>query len=216
VLVITINRPAARNAINRDVATALSAALDRLEADDHLTSGVLTGAGGHFCAGMDLKAFPSEGIPVVNGDGLAGLTRRALTKPMVAAVEGYAVAGGFELVLACDLVVAGESARFGLPAVTRGLIAGEGGAIRLPQRLPHHIAMELLLTGDPIPSATVASFGLVNRVVADGHALIAALDLATRIGRNAPLALGAVKQIVRMVTERDAYLCQDPWYHKVS
>jgi enoyl-CoA hydratase len=213
---MTINRPSPRNAINRDVATALSAALDRLEADDRLTAGVLTGAGGHFCAGMDLKAFPSEGIPVVNDDGLAGLTRRTLTKPMIAAVEGYAVAGGFELVLACDLVVAGESAQFGLPEVKRGLIAGEGGAIRLPRRLPHHIAMELLLTGDPMPAATAAGFGLVNRVVADGHALTTAVNLAARIGRNAPLALGAVKQIVRTVTEQDAYFSQDPWYHKVS
>jgi enoyl-CoA hydratase/carnithine racemase len=216
VLVITIDRPSARNAVNREVATALSAALDRLDTDPGLTAGVLTGAGGHFCAGMDLKAFPVEGIPVVDDDGLAGLTRRMLTKPMIAAIEGYAVAGGFELALACDLIVAGESAQFGLPEVTRGLIAGEGGAIRLPQRLPYHVAMELLLTGDPLPASTAAHFGLVNRVVPDGDAVTTALRLATRISRNAPLALGAVKQIVRTVIERDAYASQDPWYHKVS
>lgn len=216
VLVMTINRPAARNAIDRHVATALSAALDRLDADPTLTAAVLTGAGGHFCSGMDLKAFPTEGIPVVAGDGLAGLTRRAPTKPLVAAVEGYAVAGGFELALACDLIVAGESARFGLPEVHRGLIAGEGGVIRLPRRLPHHVAMELLLTGDPMPATAAAAFGLVNRVVPDGQALTTALALATRISRNAPLALAAVKHIVRATTERDAFPLQDPWYHKVS
>jgi enoyl-CoA hydratase len=216
VLIITIDRPSARNAVNREVATALDAALDLLDTDPGLTAGVLTGAGGHFCAGMDLNAFPVEGIPVVGDDGLAGLTRRALTKPMIAAIEGYAIAGGFELALACDLIVAGESAQFGLPEVTRGLIAGEGGAIRLPQRLPYHVAMELLLTGDPLPAATAAHFGLVNRVVPDGEAVTSALRLATRISRNAPLAVGAVKQIVRTVIERDAYACQDPWYHKVS
>ncbi|MEV8376822.1 crotonase/enoyl-CoA hydratase family protein [Kribbella sp. NPDC056861] len=216
VLVMTLDRPAARNAINREVATALSVALDHLEKRPELTAGVLTGAGGHFCAGMDLKAFPSEGIPVVGQLGLAGLTRRARTKPLIAAVEGYAVAGGFELALACDLIVAGESAQFGLPEVQRGLIAGEGGAIRLPQRLPHHLAMELLLTGDPMPAATAFGHGLVNRLVPDGAALTTALTLATRISRNAPLALAAVQQIVRAVTEADAFALQDPLYHKVS
>jgi enoyl-CoA hydratase len=216
VLVMTIDRPAARNAINREVAKALSAALDYLESHQELTAGVLTGAGGHFCAGMDLKAFPTEGIPMIGEFGLAGLTRRSLTKPLIAAVEGYAVAGGFELALACDLIVAGESARFGLPEVQRGLIAGEGGAIRLPKRLPYHLAMELLLTGDPMPAATAATHGLVNRLVPDGAALTTAMTLAARLSRNAPLAVAAVKQIVHAVTEGAAYSVQDPLYYRVS
>lgn len=216
VLVMTIDRPTARNAVNREVAKALHAALDYLQTHDELTAGVLTGAGGHFCAGMDLKAFPAEGIPVIGDFGLAGLTRRALTKPLIAAVEGYAVAGGFELALACDLIVAGESAQFGLPEVQRGLIAGEGGAIRLPQRLPYHVAMELLLTGDPMPATAAAGHGLVTRLVPDGAALTTALSLAARISRNAPLALAAVKQIARAVTERDAYALQDSLYQRVS
>lgn len=216
VLVMTIDRPTVRNAINREVAKALSAALEYLQTHDEITAGVLTGSGGHFCAGVDLKALPTEGIPVIGEYGLAGLTRRALTKPLIAAVEGYAVAGGFELALACDLIVAGESAQFGLPEVQRGLIAGEGGAIRLPQRLPYHLAMELLLTGDPMPAATAASHGLVNRLVPDGAALTTALSLATRISRNAPLALTAVKQLVRGVTEQEACRLQDSLSARLS
>ncbi|MGO1053477.1 crotonase/enoyl-CoA hydratase family protein [Crossiella sp. CA198] len=217
VLVITLNRPQARNAINHATAVAVSAALDRLESDPGLTAAVLHGAGGHFCAGMDLRAFAAgEDIPVIGDHGLAGLTRRPLTKPILAAVEGYAMAGGFELALSCDLIIAAQSAQFGLPEVKRGLIAGEGGVTRLPQHLPHHIAMELLLTGDPLPATAAASHGLVNRVVPDGEALAVALELAARISRNAPLALAAVKQIVRPVLERDAFAIQDPWYHKVS
>ncbi|GAA2813904.1 crotonase/enoyl-CoA hydratase family protein [Crossiella cryophila] len=217
VLIITLNRPQARNAINHATGLALSAALDHLESNPALTAGVLHGAGGHFCSGMDLRAFAAgEDIPIVGEYGLAGLTRRPLTKPLLAAVEGYAVAGGFELALSCDLIIAAQSAHFGLPEVKRGLIAGEGGVTRLPQHLPHHIAMELLLTGDPLPAAAAAGYGLVNRVVPDGEALGVALELAGRIGRNAPLALAAVKQIVRPVVERDAFAVQDPWYHKVS
>jgi enoyl-CoA hydratase len=197
VLVMTIDRPAVRNAVNREVAKALSAALDYLDTHRELTAGVLTGAGGHFCAGIDLEALPSEGKPVIGEFGLAGLTRRTLTKPLIAAVEGSAVAAGFELALACDLIVAGESAQFGLPEVQRGPIASEGGASRLPQRLPYHLAMELLLTGDPMPAATAATHGLVNRLVPDGAALTTAMTLAARISRNDPTALAAVKQIVR-------------------
>ncbi|MFI5710891.1 crotonase/enoyl-CoA hydratase family protein [Kribbella sp. NPDC051620] len=216
VLVMTIDRPTARNAVDRGVAKALSAALDYLETHPEITAGVLTGSGGHFCAGIDLEAFPTEGVPVVGELGLAGLTRRPLTKPLIAAVEGCAVAGGFELALACDLIVAGESAQFGLPEVQRGLIAGEGGAIRLPRRLPYHLAMDLLLTGDPMPATTAATHGLVNRLVPDGAALTTAMTLAARISRNAPLALAAVKEIVRAVTEDAAYAIQDPLYRRVS
>ncbi|MFK0264194.1 crotonase/enoyl-CoA hydratase family protein [Streptomyces angustmyceticus] len=195
VLVMTIDRAEARNAVNRAVSQQLAEALGRLENDDALAAGVITGAGGNFSAGMDLKAFPIEGIPLVGDRGFCGLTRAQLRKPVVAAVEGWALGGGFEIALACDLIVCGESARFGLPEVTRGLVPAEGGALRLPQRLPYHIAMETLLTGAPITAATAARFGLVNRVVTDGESLLAALDLAHRIARNAPMALAALKQV---------------------
>ncbi|MGW7637404.1 crotonase/enoyl-CoA hydratase family protein [Streptomyces decoyicus] len=195
VLVMTIDRAEARNAVNRAVSQQLAEAFERLENDDALATGVITGAGGNFCAGMDLKAFPTEGIPLVGDRGFCGLTRAQLCKPVVAAVEGWALGGGFEIALACDLIVCGESARFGLPEVTRGLVPAEGGALRLPQRLPYHIAMETLLTGAPLTAATADRFGLVNRVVADGESLLAALDLAHRIARNAPMALAALKQV---------------------
>src|SRR3954453_15586437 len=150
VLVISINRPEARNAINGAVARGIAAALDRLDDGDALLAGGLTGSGGFFSSGMDLKGFLSGDVPIVQGRGLGGLTERPPRKPLVAAVEGYAVAGGFELVLAWALVVAGESARFGVPEVKRGLVAGAGAAVHLPQRVPPAIALELLLTCDPV------------------------------------------------------------------
>ena len=153
VLVITINRPEARNAINGDVARGIAAALDRLDGEDGLWVGVLTGGGGFFSSGMDLKGFLSGDVPIVEGRGLGGLTEKPPRKPLIAAIEGYAVAGGFELVLACDLVVAAEDARLGVPEVKRALVAGAGAAIHLPQRIPHAIAMEMLLTGEPITAA---------------------------------------------------------------
>ena len=153
VLVITINRPEAKNAVNAAVAAGVAAALDELDDSEDLRVGVLTGAGGTFCAGMDLKAFLTGESPIVEGRGLAGLTQQQPRKPLVAAVEGWALAGGFEIMLACDLVVAAETARFGVPEVKRGLIAGAGAALRLPERVPMPIALELLLTGDPIDAA---------------------------------------------------------------
>jgi enoyl-CoA hydratase/carnithine racemase len=213
VLVITINRPQARNAVNAAVAEGITAALERLDADDRLAVGVLTGAGGTFSAGMDLKAFLAGESPSVTGRGFGGLTRAEVSKPLIAAVEGWALGGGFELALACDLVVAAQDARFGLPEVSRGLVASEGGVIRLPQRLPHHVAMELLLTGDPLPAARAAEFGLVNQVVPSGQSTLdAALGLAARVRRNAPLALAAVKRIVRTSQGSDdhsAFTAQD-------
>lgn len=146
VLLITLNRPHVRNAVDQVLAGALDSALTRLESDPSLRVGVLSGAGGHFCSGMDLKAFPAEGVPLVADRGLGGLTRARIRKPLIAAVEGAAVAGGFELALACDLITASETAFFALPEVARGLIAAEGGAVRLPGRLPYHVAMEMLLT----------------------------------------------------------------------
>jgi enoyl-CoA hydratase len=195
VLVISINRPEARNAINGDVARGIAAALDRLDGEDALRVGVLTGSGGFFSSGMDLKGFLSGDVPIVEGRGLGGLTERPPRKPLVAAVEGYAVAGGFELVLACDLVVAGEGARFGVPEVKRGLVAGAGAAIHLPQRIPPAIALELLLTGETIEAPRAASLGLVNRVVADGRAVDGAVELARVIAANGPLAVAVTKQI---------------------
>ena len=196
-LLITLDRPEARNAVNAATATALAAALDALEADPTLRAGVLTGEGGTFSAGMDLKAALRGESPEVEGRGFGGLTEARPDKPLIAAVEGFAMGGGFELALACDLIVAAEDARFGLPEVKRGLIAAGGGVIRLPQRIPHHLAMELLLTGEPVDGHRAGELGLANRVTSTGQAVAEALRLAERVAENAPLALAAVKRVVR-------------------
>lgn len=195
-LVITLDRPQARNAIDLEAALLIDAALRTLDADDGLTVGVLTGAGGTFSAGMDLKAFLAGERPEVPGRGLAGLTRTPPAKPLIAAVEGYALAGGFELVLACDLVVAAEDASFGLPEVTRGLIAGSGGLLRLPLQVPPAIAMQYALTGEPMPARVAHRWGLVNTLTAPGGALAAALELAGRIAANGPLAVRTTKALI--------------------
>ncbi|WP_347057125.1 crotonase/enoyl-CoA hydratase family protein [Blastococcus sp. HT6-30] len=196
VQVITINRPSARNALDGGVARAVAAAVDELDADGDLRAGVLTGAGGTFSSGMDLKAFLRGESPSIEGRGLCGITRTPPHKPLVAAVEGWALAGGFELVLACDLVVAGRGARFGVPEVKRSLVAAGGAALLLPQRVPRAIALELLLTGDPVDAERAAAVGLVNRVVDDGAAVEAAVALAEVIAANGPLAVAATKQVV--------------------
>ncbi|GAA4556381.1 crotonase/enoyl-CoA hydratase family protein [Pseudonocardia xishanensis] len=196
VLLVTLDRPRARNAVNADLAERMAAAMDRLDGDPELRVGILTGAGGTFCSGMDLKAFVRGESPVVPGRGFGGLTERGPEKPLIAAVEGYALAGGCELVLACDLVVAGEGASFGIPEVKRGLVAAAGGLLRLPERVPYHVAMELALLGEHVPAARMAEFGLVNRLVPTGEALSTALDLAARIAANGPLAVRASKKIV--------------------
>jgi enoyl-CoA hydratase len=157
---------------------------------------VLTGAGGTFCAGMDLRAFLDGDAPEVPGRGFGGLTQAPPTKPLIAAVEGYALAGGCELVLACDLVVAAEDAVFGLPEVGLGLIAGSGGLLRLPHRIPRSVATELALTGDRFDAADAHRWGLVNRLAAPGTARDAAVELAARVARNAPLALAATKRLL--------------------
>jgi enoyl-CoA hydratase len=195
VQVITINRPEARNALNAAVAAGVRDAVDELDASAELRAGVLTGAGGTFSSGMDLKAFLNGEVPSFPGRGLCGITQTPPRKPLVGAAEGWALAGGFELLLACDLVVAGASARFGVPEVKRGLVAGAGGALLLAQRVPRALALEMLLTGDPVDAARAAEIGLVNRVVADGQAAAAAIELAERIASNGPLALIATKQI---------------------
>jgi enoyl-CoA hydratase len=197
VQVITINRPEQRNALNREVALAVAAAVDELDDSDELRVGILTGAGGTFSSGMDLKAFLRGESPALEGRGLCGITETPPRKPIIGAVEGWAVAGGFELLLACDLVVAGRSAKLGVPEVKRALVAAGGAAMLLPSRMPYALALELLLTGDPFDAERAAAVGLINQVVDDGQALEAALALAERIAQNGPLAVAATKAIAR-------------------
>jgi len=195
--ILTINRPQARNACTKAVAEAMVAALDELERRDDLRLAILTGAGGTFCAGMDLKGFLKGERPSLPGRGFAGLTEAPPSKPLIAAVEGYALAGGFELVLASDLVVAAQNAQFGLPEVKRGLVAAAGGLLRLPDQLPERIAMELVLTGDMCDAQRAHAYGLVNRLTPPGEALAGALELAQRIVANGPLAVAASKRVMK-------------------
>ncbi len=196
VAVITINRPEARNAVNGEVARGIAEALDEFDASKDVQVLVLTGAGGTFSAGMDLKGFLSGDSPAFGDRGFGGIVQRPPVKPVIAAVEGYALAGGFELVLACDLVVASEEARFGLPEVRRGLVAGAGGLLRLPRRIPYHLAMEIALTGEHYPAARLQQAGLVSRLVPAGQALEAARELAGRVALGGPLALVATKRVI--------------------
>ncbi len=196
VAVITINRPQARNAINHAVSAGVAAALAELDERDDLTVGIITGAGGTFSSGMDLKAFLAGENVRVEGKGLAGLTEAPPRKPLIAAVEGWALAGGCEVALACDLIVAANDAKFGIPEVKRGLVAGAGGLIRLPRRIPSGIAMELALTGDPLPAADAYRLGLVNSLTEPGGALDGARALAARIAVNGPLAVAVTKQVI--------------------
>jgi len=164
VAVITINRPQARNAVNEAVASGVAAAIDELDPRPDVVAMVLTGAGGTFCAGMDLKAFLAGEKPSIPGRGFAGIVEQPPAKPLIAAVEGYAIAGGFEIALACDMIVAADNAAFGLPEVKRGLVAAGGGLMRLPQRVPYHVAMEWALSGDLIPAQRAYDVSLVNRL----------------------------------------------------
>lgn len=208
VLIVTVNRPAARNAINAAVARGMADAMDELDGSPELTLGVLTGAGGTFCSGMDLKAFVTGELPSLPGRGFGGVTQQPPRKPLIAAVEGYALAGGCELVLACDLVVAAETAKFGIPEAKRGLVAAAGGLMRLQHRIPRNLAMELALTGDFMSAADAHRYGLVNRLVPEGGALDAALELAGKIAANGPLAVVASKQII---VESDDWSSEDMW-----
>jgi enoyl-CoA hydratase len=213
VLVITLNRPDARNAVNAAMAEGVGAALDELDADDELRVGVLTGAGKGFSSGMDLKAFVAGERSYVEGRGFAGITRRSSRKPLIAAIEGFAVAGGFEIALSCDLIVASKGARLGIPEVKRSLVAAAGALFRLPRRIPYHLAMELALTGDPIDAERGHQLGLVNRLAEPGGALDAALELAGEIVKNGPLALIASKEIIqgsRDWTEEESWDKQGP------
>lgn len=197
VAVITINRPEAKNAINAAVALAIADATDQIDQRSDVSVAILTGAAGVFSAGMDLKAFLRGENVKPRGRGLAGLTNATVRKPLSAAVEGYALAGGFELALACDLIVAAETAKFGLPEVRRGLVANAGGLVRLPRQLPYRIAMELVLTGAMVSARELHAHGLINRVAPEGQALDAALDLARTIAANGPMATMVSKQVMK-------------------
>ena len=193
---LTLDRPRAKNAVSLQLAERLAGALEAFDANPDLSVCVITGAGGTFCAGMDLKGFARGDIPVVADRGFAGIVKRPPLKPVIAAVEGYALGGGFEIALSCDLIVAAEDAVFGLPEVTRGLTANGGGLLRIQHRVPYHFAMELVLTGRMLPAAEAAELHLVNRIAPTGEALQTALGLADQIAANAPLALTASKQVL--------------------
>jgi enoyl-CoA hydratase len=196
VAIITIDRPEARNAIDGATALAISDLMQRVNSDRDIRVAVLTGAGGHFCAGMDLKAFLRGEVMRLPDVGFAGVTQARISKPLIAAIEGYALAGGFEIALACDLVIAAEDAQFGLTEVRRGLVANAGGLVRLPRQLPVKIASELVLTGEIVPAALLAHHGLINRLVPSGEALNAALGCARKIAANGPLAVAVSKQVL--------------------
>lgn len=208
VLLITINRPEVRNAVNGDVAEGIGKALEALDADGELTVGILTGAGGYFCAGMDLGAFATGQRPWYGDRGFAGITQRAAKKPLIAAIEGFAVAGGLEIALSCDMVVAAAGAKLGIPESKRSLVAAGGALLRLPRRMPYHVVMELALTGDPLPAERFHEFGVVNRIAEPGTALDVALELAAAIAKNGPLAIMASKRIIE---EQQDWTLEEMW-----
>ncbi|MGH3732204.1 MAG: crotonase/enoyl-CoA hydratase family protein [Acidimicrobiales bacterium] len=216
---LTINRPEARNAINRATAEALDAALTDAEADDDVWVVVLTAAGDKaFSAGMDLKAFAAGEFPITE-NGFGGITKREFSKPLICAAIGSALAGGFEIMLSCDIVVAADHAKFGIPEASRGLVAGAGGLIRLPQRVPLTVAYEMALTAELIDATRAYELGLVNHVVAGDQVLDVAIDLAERIAKNAPLAVRASKEIMRRsleLSEADAWAASDEAFARIG
>lgn len=197
IAIIEINRPEARNAVNNAVAQGLADAMDQLDARDDLRVGILTGAGGTFCAGMDLKAFLKGEKVIFEGRGFAGVVEAPPKKPLIAACEGYVLAGGFELAITCDLIVASSETKFGIPEVKRGLVAAAGGVIRLPRQIPPRIAMEMALTGDFVSAQRMEQYGLINRIVEPGKTLEAAIALAKTIAANGPLAVATSKRLVK-------------------
>lgn len=214
VLLITLNRPDQMNAINTDLAQGVLAAVKQLDDDDGLTAGVMTGAGRGFCAGMDLKAFATTGPP----KGLGDFFEQGARKPIIAAIEGFALAGGLEMALSCDLLVAAENVKFGIPEAGVGLFAGGGALIRLPSRVGYMKAMEMALTADPITAQEAQALGLVSRITEKGKAIEAALELAERIARNAPLSVAASKTIIKGtmgLTEEEAWKYQQPLFSSV-
>lgn len=196
IMVITLNRPKAKNAANKALAEGVASALDELDSNNDIRVAILTGADNTFCSGMDLKAFVQGETPSIKGRGFAGLTEAPPRKPLIAAVEGYALAGGFEVAISCDLIVAAENAKFGIPEVKRGLTAAAGGLVKLPRQIPPRLAMELALTGEFITAGRALDMGLINRVVPAGTALEAAKDLAKTICANGPLAVAVSKQVM--------------------
>jgi enoyl-CoA hydratase len=213
VLLITLNRPDQRNAVNAAIANGVGAALDRLDDDDDLRVGIITGAGKGFCSGMDLKAFVAGESMFVEHRGFAGIVQGPPRKPIIAAVEGFAVAGGFEVALACDLIVASRGAKLGIPEVKRSLVAAGGALLRLPSRIPYHLAMELALTGDPVSAERAAEMGLVNRLTEPGEAVAGARELAAQIAANGPLALAASK---RILVEAPGWAADEAWQRQAE
>ena len=207
VLIITINRPEARNAVNRAVAEGIADAMERLDSDAAVNVAILTGAGGTFCSGMDLKAFLTGELPLVKGKGFAGFVEAPPAKPLIGAVEGYALAGGMEVAIACDLLVANVNAQFGIPEVKRGLVAAGGGLLSLPSMIGTRMAKELALTGDFISAQRAYEIGFVNRIT-DGAALDTAMELASKIAANGPMALIASK---RIINERPDWNSENMW-----
>ncbi len=207
VLIITINRPEAKNAVNRAVAEGVAAAMEQLDRDNSLNAGIITGAGGTFCSGMDLKAFLRGELPSVSGKGFAGFVEAPPKKPLIGAVEGYALAGGMEIAIACDLLVAHTGAQFGIPEVKRSLVAAAGGLLSLPSIIGKRMAMELALTGDFISAQRAYEMGFVNRV-SEGPAVDSALELAVKVAANGPLALMATK---RIINERPDWNSTEMW-----
>src|SRR2546428_10303783 len=197
VLLITLTRTGVRTAVSAALAAGVAGALDELDADEELAVGVLTGAGGFFSAGMDLGAFVKGESPWFGDRGFAGIAQRASRKPLIAAIEGFALAGGMEIALACDLIVAAKGAKLGIPEAKRSLVAAGGALLRLPRRMPYHVVMELALTGDPQPAERFHHFGVVNRLAEPGAAVDVALELARRLAQNGPLALPASQQILQ-------------------
>lgn len=212
VLIITINRPEAKNAVNKAVAEGIADAMERLDSDNAVNAAILTGAGGTFCSGMDLKAFLTGELPLVKGKGFAGFVEAPPAKPLIGAVEGYALAGGMEIAIACDLLVANSTAQFGIPEVKRGLVAAGGGLLSLPQMIGTRMAKELALTGDFISAQRAYEMGFVNRVT-DGAALDAALELAAKVAANGPMALIASK---RIINERPDWSSADMWQKQTA
>ncbi len=195
IMIITINRPEAKNAMTKAASEAIAAALTELDDRADLRVGIITGAGGTFCSGMDLKGFLRGELPHVSGRGFGGIVQKSADKPLIAAVDGYALAGGLEVAIACDMIVANENAKFGIPEVKRGLAAAAGGLMRLPKKIPPHIAMELALTGDFIDTKRAYELGMINRITS-GPALEGALELARIIAGNGPLAVKKSKQVM--------------------
>lgn len=216
---LTINRPEARNAINRATAEALDAALTNAESDGDVWVVVLTAAGDKaFSAGMDLKAFAAGEFPIT-ANGFGGITTREFSKPLICAANGSALAGGFEMMISCDMVIAADHAKFGIPEASRGLVAGAGGLIRLPKRVPLTVAYEMALTAEPIDAARAFELGLVNRVVPGDQVVNVAIELAERIAKNAPLAVRTSKDIMRRsleLSESEAWVASDEAFARIG